>query len=613
MDVYSRQIYTMKKRLLCLPAALLLAITNMQAQTDTSSIPDITISGNRLQSKLSYTPKSTSVISKADMKLLPGQTPNDWLSTVSGVDIRQRGPIGVQADPGIRGGSFDQSLILLNGMKLNDPQTGHHTLNLPLTNEAIEQIEVIKTSSSRIYGINALTGSINFVTKVPEKNMVYLGGFGGDFGLYGAQGGVAFHAGNTGQHISFAHSRSDGYKPNTDFKINQLFYQLTVKAGKGNLNITGGYTTRDFGATGFYVANSQEFEATQTAFAGTQYELKLNRWKLKAQVYYRYNQDDYTYIRSNPAFFQNHHFSHVAGAEFHTTYTSALGETGFGIDTRTEQINSSNLGERERNIGGAFAEHRFALLQGKLTISPGFYANVYSGNQTAVFPGIDAAYRFKPSWVVFASADKGMRLPTFTDLYYNGPSNIGNPSLKAEEAVTTEAGIKFTNSNTHVSLAGFNRQSNNLIDWARTDATQKWQPLNVNNVTFRGIETTVSRSFLHILKQLSVSYTFIDANFNQPESYTSRYTLSNIRHQLIGIAKINWFRSLNHTITVRHIERVGMNDYTLVDSKLGYTFGNRLTVYTDVSNIFDTDYVEAGYVTMPGRWFKVGFDIKLNY
>jgi vitamin B12 transporter len=206
-----------------------------------------------------------------------------------------------------------------------------------------------------------------------------------------------------------------------------------------------------------------------------------------------------------------------------------------------------------------------------------------------------------------------MRLPTFTDLYYNGPSNIGNPSLKAEEAVTTEAGIKFTNSNTHVSLAGFNRQSNNLIDWARTDATQKWQPLNVNNVTFRGIETTVSRSFLHILKQLSASYTFIDANFNQPESYTSRYTLSNIRHQLIGIAKINWFRSLNHTITVKHIERVGMCDYTLVDSKLGYTFGNRLTVYTDVSNIFDTDYVEAGYVTMPGRWFKVGFDIKLNY
>jgi vitamin B12 transporter len=610
--VYSHQKLTSVRTLPVIVILSLLFHATAYAQSDSLSLPNVTVSGNRLQHELGSTSRSTTVISKKDIVLLPGQTPNDWMATVSGVDIRQRGPAGVQGDIGIRGGSFDQSLVLLNGMKLSDPQTGHHMLNLPLTNEAISQIEVIKTSSSRLYGINALTGSVNIVTKVPERNMAYLGGYGGDFGLYGLTAGVAFHTVKTGQHISFSRSQADGYKPNTDFNTNQLFYQLTAQAGKGSLNLIGGYTTRDFGAAGFYVVNSQEYEKTKTAFTGLQYDVRLNSWRIKAQTYFRYNEDEYVYIRSNPSFFRNLHFSHVAGAEMHVTYTSGLGETGAGIDVRTEQLSSSNLGQRERHIGGAFAEHRISLLGNRLTITPGVYVNVYSGNNTAAFPGIDASYRLGQHWLVFASADKGMRLPTFTDLYYNGPSNTGNPSLAPEEAVTTETGIKFSRTTFYASVAGFSRRSENLIDWARTDAAQKWQPLNVNDAVFRGVEANLVKSFPRIVRQVSLSYTFIDAQFNQPENYTSRYTLTNIRHQLIGTFRFTWIGNLYQTITVRHIERVTLPGYTLTDSKLGYQF-THFSVYADVSNIFNTSYTEAGFVTMPGRWFRVGFDIRLNY
>lgn len=592
--------------------ALLFTTFYAKAQNDSTGLPEVTIHTNRMESTVNASGRTITLLSKKDIRSLSGQTPNDWLATVSGVDIRQRGPVGMQADLGIRGGSFDQSLVLLNGMKLSDPQTGHHMMNLPMTNEAIEQIEVVKGAASRLYGINALTGSVNFITKVPENNLVYGGMYGGDFGLYGMQAGVAFHSKNLGQHLSFSRAVSNGYKPNTDFKTNNFFYQATLNTAKGKWNVLGGYTTRDFGATGFYVPNSFEFEMTKTAFGGIQYEVKLNSWKLKSQVYFRYNDDEYIYLREKPDFFRNHHYSKVGGAEIHATYTSAWGQTGLGIDARTEQLASNNLGHRTRNIGGLFAEHRFSLFNTHLNITPGIYVSVYSGNNRAAFPGIDASYRIRKQLFLFASADKGMRLPTYTDLYYKGPSNIGNPNLKAEQAVNTEIGIKYSTTSLGASLAAFNRQSSNLIDWARADATQKWQPLNINNVTLRGLEAFVRYQFNHFLNQASISYTYIDAQFNQPDNYTSRYTLSNIRHQVIGNLRLNWYKNLYQTLTIRHINRVTMTDYTLLDSKISYET-KHYNLFVDVSNILNTNYMEAGYVTMPGRWAKIGVDIKLNY
>lgn len=593
--------------------ACLFAQSAAFAQTDSVNLKDLTVTSNRIQSTISRNAISATIVTRKDIGALPGSTPADWLGTVNGVDIRQRGPVGVQADMGIRGGSFDQSLVLFNGMKLSDPQTGHHLFNLPITPEAIEQIEVIKTAASRMYGINALTGAVNFVTRVPEKNMFYLGGFGGDFGLYGLQTGVALHHNKVGSHLSFAQAHSNGYLPNTDFNTAQLFGQTTITNKKSVIDLTGGYTDRSFGATGFYVPNSQEYESIQTAFGGAQYRLQLNALTLKAQAYYRYNQDRYIYIRSNPGFFRNRHFSHVTGAELHLAYKWYLGETGAGVDYRREELNSNNLGTRDRTIYGVFAEHRFMLFNNKLHITPGIYLNSYADNQTAAFPGIDANYSLSKKWSLFASTSKGMRLPTFTDLYYNGPSNIGNPVLKAEEAVSSEAGIRFFTPAIQLSVAGFQRVSTNLIDWAKKDGQTKWQPLNVNHVTFKGIETNISYSFKYaIVQQISLGHNYIDANINQTENYISRYSLSNMRHQVVGQIRLNWLKNLSHTVSVRHVNRVGMADYTLVDSKLMYQLGP-VRLYTEVSNILNTNYVEAGYVNMPGRWFRVGADFKLNF
>lgn len=592
--------------------ALFFSYSTVYSQNQRDTLTEVTISENRIESKIHSTGRNVLVWSKKDLQASVGQTPNDWLGFTPGVDIRQRGPVGVQADIGIRGGSFDQTLVLLNGMKLSDPQTGHHLMNLPITNEAIEQIEVVKGGASRMYGINALTGSVNFITKVPESNMVYGGGFGGDFGLYGLHAGVTLHHSKLGQHLSYARTGSDGYKPNTDFTQNQLFYQATYQQKNGKLHLIGGLTTRDFGAAGFYVANSTEYEQTQTAFGGIQYEWKWRSWKVKPQVYYRYNDDAYVFKRENPSFFRNQHYSHTLSAELHVSYTSALGVTGFGADTRSEELASNNLGAQTRNISGFFIEHRLALFQQRLLITPGMYATFYTGNQQALFPGIDASYRIYKHWVLFASADKGMRLPTFTDMYYKGPNNIGNPELKAEEAISTEAGLRYANVNWAASASVFRRQSDNLIDWARKEAAQKWQPLNLNEVIYSGFDVAIRKSFRGILQQTMLGYTFIDAHFNLPEQYTSRYTLTHIRHQVIGSLRFNWFKKCYQTLVVRHINRTAMTDYTLIDTKVSYDWAG-FSVYVDISNILNTKYMEAGYVTMPGTWTKIGFNFKLNY
>lgn len=582
------------------------------SQQVSDTLNDVTITSNRFQGRQGRMAQSVSTISQKDIMALPGKVPADWLATISGVDVRQRGPAGVQADIGIRGGSFDQSLVLLNGMKLSDPQTGHHVFNLPFTPEAIRQIDVIKTSASRIYGINALTGAINFVTKVPDSNLVYTGAFGGDFGLYGFNAGAAYHHKNTGHHVSYAEAHSDGYTTNTDFTTRQMFYQATVSGKVGELNATGGYTSRDFGARGFYVANSSEYERIRTAFGGLSYDVRFGRLKIKAQTYYRYNQDEYIYLRANPGFFRNRHFSHVIGGEVHATYQWALGLTGIGVELRNEDLNSNNLGKRNRTINGVFAEHRFGFFANKLNITPGVYLNKYTGSDVKAFPGIDVSYAVVPGMILYASADKGMRLPTYTDLYYNGPSNVGNPLLTPEEAVSTEAGIKLSKRLFFISLACFNRSSSNLIDWARADNTQKWQPLNINHVNFSGMETQARLVLNNLLQQVSGSYTFIQSDIRQTEQYISRYTLSNIRHQATGELRFRWIRPVLHSITVRHVNRVNMADYTLVDTRLAYHLKN-LMFYADVMNVFDTRYMEAGFVTMPGRWFKVGVDLKLNF
>lgn len=590
---------------------LLFLSTSTKAQDSLRLLPGITIQSNRLQVTLTNASRVIALLSQHDLKNLPGMNLNAWLSTVSGVDIRQRGPEGIQADAGIRGGSFDQTLVMVNGIKLSDAQTGHHMMHLPVTREAIEQIEVIKSSASRLYGINALAGAVNIITHIPASDKIYGGAYAGDFNLYGWHTGAVFHHGQYGHHLSYSQSSSHGFRPNTDFNNQTFFYQFGKTLRIGKLSLVSGYGEKQFGASGFYAPKSNEFEKIKTGFASLRLDQEYERLNLRYQIYHRYLDDDYVYNRFKPALYHNHHFAHTSGAEIHATYRTAFGVTGIGFDYRLEQLNSNNLGKRKRNILGGFAEHRFELLKQLLSITPGVYLNTIDNKYVSFFPGVDASMKFLPGWTAFAAIDKGMRLPTYTDLYYQGANNTGNPDLKPEEAVNTELGIRFNPTKVTLGISVFNRANQNLIDWARQTSTEKWKPLNIDRVNFTGYEIHYKQVFTGILQSVSCNYTYLHAQFHQPESYMSLYTLSNIRHHFTGSLSIRWSKQLHQTISLRHISRVAMNPYTLADTRLICKL-KYLTPFTEISNVFNTAYQEAGYVPMPGRWFKAGIEFEIH-
>jgi iron complex outermembrane receptor protein len=602
--LYNRGKFTkMKTNKISLFAFAFFLTSSLTAQTDNNTLKDVVVQENRLHIKDIF--KSSVLLKYDSAKLLPHKSVSDLLSSIAGVDVRQRGPVGIQADISIRGGSFDQTQILLNGLKMNDPQTGHHNMNLALPAEAIKEMLVVKNSAARKYGINVYSGYVNIITQVPQNNMVFAGISGGQYGLRSYNAGAAWHHKNWGQMIALKQSACDCYTTNSDFDTKEIFYQTELKSKANQLDVMAGYSERNFGARGFYVPNSTEYETTKSAFLGFKDTYKLAHWKIISQGYWRNHDDHYIYLRSKPDIYQNQHYTNTLGLEVHATNTNKFGVSGIGVDFRNEAIRSYNysgavrseqLGIRERNIKGFFAEHQFSFLQNRVQFTPGIYANLLNENQVDFFPGFDAQYIINPNFTAFATLDNAMRFPTFTDLYYRGPANIGNSNLTLEKTTNSEIGLHYKKGKFTSSLSYFNRYSNNTIDWARTSDTLKWQPLNVNHVQTDGLEFGSAYLGKGIINKISLDYTYIDMKLLQTESYKSYYTLTNLKHQLIVKAMIKLPQNLILTISFKHIERVNMADYQLLDSRLTWLYKS-FSAYVDASNILDKSYIETGYCT----------------
>jgi vitamin B12 transporter len=268
-----------------------------------------------LQTPFSDVSRSIEVITRKQIENAPARNIPELLSYVSGIDIRQRGIGGVQADINIRGGTFDQTLILINGVALADPQTGHHIMNIPLSAYDIERIEILKGAGARIYGQNAFAGVVNIVTKsAPQNTEGYVGASYEERGTFQIKGGIALADDVLPTHISFNHQRSEGYRDNTDFAITNVLLQNEIKLGKNKLNLIGGYNSRDFGASGFYAGpaptyaalgvdnNTEEYEEVVTTFASASLPIESGKLKIMPRFSWRRSNDDYYFVRKAPIF-----------------------------------------------------------------------------------------------------------------------------------------------------------------------------------------------------------------------------------------------------------------------------------------------------------------------
>ena len=129
------------------------------------TLDEVSITGSRAPMTRSQAARMVSVLERKDIETAPVQSVNDLLKYVASVDARQRGPIGAQTDVSIRGGNYEQITILLNGINICDPQTGHNAFDFPVDASDIERIEVLEGPAGRVFGTSSLLGAINIVTK----------------------------------------------------------------------------------------------------------------------------------------------------------------------------------------------------------------------------------------------------------------------------------------------------------------------------------------------------------------------------------------------------------------------------------------------------------------
>jgi vitamin B12 transporter len=595
----------------------------VKAQIDTSSylLEEVIVMDNRIQIPFSEHSRTINIINKEQISLSPAQSIPELLQNVAGIDIRQRGAHGVQADVSIRGGTFDQTLILINGIKMSDPQTGHHALNIPVDLESIERIEILKGPAARIYGQNAFSGAINIVTKIPADRFAKISITAGENGLGGMSASFALPKSNFNQYFSFSRNFSEGYRYNTDYDITNYFYQSSFKYLNQQLDVLASFSEREFGANRFYGNDAEffadQYEEVQTSLVSLGYKNISGDFVLRPRLSWRRNQDEYILVRDNPSFYRNLHISDVLSLELNGDYYSSLGATGVGLELSTIKLRSNNLGNRSRNMATFFLEHRFKFLNDKIDLTPGLSASYYSDFESKIFPGIDVGYKINQKFKLYGNVGYTWRIPTYTDLYYEDAANIGNENLAPESAISYEAGLKYISNGFDLQVSYFLRDGSELIDWTKEDSLAKWQPQNFSNIIMSGVDFSGNFNLKklfnqNILHSLRVGYTYINAEKPDTDVAYSRYVLENLQQQLIIGIDHRIFGKLYHSISYRYLDRVTLEDYHLVDLKLSWKTKN-ITIFGQVDNLLDTQYRESNLVDMPGRWISGGLKVRFGY
>ena len=610
-------------------------------------IGDVIITAGRTPMEVQKVARIVSVITKSEITGAPVQCLNDLIRYVAGVDIRQRGPLGVQADISILGGTYDQTLILLNGVTVNDPQTGHHNLNLPVDIESIERIEILQGPAAKSFGPNAFSGAVNIITGNNKPNHIRVSGMIGQFGLYKTSANISNTVGRFSHFLSVNHMSSDGYIKNTDFANNNLFYQAEYRNKSGTFYLQTGYNKKDFGANSFYsLKYPNQYEVTKTEFISIKYQSNTFI-KFAPTFYFRRNFDLFELKRDNDSVPFNHHQTNTAGLNLNVWFTHKLGKTSLGIDFRSENIMSNVLGNPlnipvpvpgfdsayytkhySRMNVSIYAEH--SVSWNNLIVTAGIMAH-HNTDMTgfSFYPGVDISYILNDHIRLYSSANKSLRMPTFTDMFYKSPIQSGNPGLKPEEAFTIEGGAKYNNSFINSYICLFRRWGYNMIDWVKSASPDSiiWRSMNHTRINFTGMECSIEITppkggRFERIRTLRLAYTFLKADSDR-NNMLSKYALDYLSHQITSSIDFRIVWKLYNSARLIYHNRSGLyqdskgqlvsyKPFWLCDNKF-YWKEAHWTVFAQASNIFNTSYYDFGGIMQPGIWLMGGIVVDLDY
>jgi iron complex outermembrane recepter protein len=427
----------------------------------------------------------------------------NYLQLIPSIDLQERAPDGVQADLSVRGSTFEQTLVLLNGLRMNDVQTSHHDLDLPLPTGSLQRIEILPGAGSTFYGSDAVGGTINFVTGPLQYSEVRVGAAVGNFGVNQETMSAGFVDSRLDEQLSVARDFSSGFMPDRDYRSLTIFSNSSAQTGLGHTLIILGYGDKPFGANQFY-GDFDSWERTKSWFAGLKQDLG---GKTEFDLGYRRHTEEFVLLRDDPLFYENNHIDESWQAALRRTQTLGRNSTLFyGGEGFYESIQSNNLGDHSRSQGAMYADYDVRAL-GRFSFSLGAREEVFDTGRTEFSPTLAAGVWLKPGWKLKGSASRAFRLPTYTDLYYHDPVTLGNPNLLPETAWSYEGGLLWDyGGRCKATLTVFERRVENDIDYVRASSADLWHAENLGRVDFTGVETSFELSLPH-RQRLAASYT----------------------------------------------------------------------------------------------------------
>lgn len=535
------------------------------------------------------------------------------LDNACGLDIAQRGVLDIQSDLQIRGASFEQTDVLINGIKINDPQTGHFSLDIPFFMNDFEKVIIINGPAAAVNAASRPGGAISFITKKPKAEEIKASSVFGGNDYSNQMLTIAYPTGNVFSQTSAGVTSSSGYRYNTDFRILKISHASFLENSMGDVEFIFGFMDKEFGANGFYseyYPDQKEF--TKTIITSLGLKSDSGGAYFNPQLYLRRHEDRFLLDGSNPGFYENLHTNRVLGAKLDIVNDLAGGKVFSGADIASESISSSSLGDRQRQRNTLYSVYSKDLE--KWTFSGGGTGYFYDTFTDVFVPELSAGYKMNNKFKLRASISQSFRAPTFTELYYNSPANRGNPGLDPEESNNYELGADYADFGFSSQVTIFRRKGKNLIDWVRDPSQTVYDIKNVSKVTTDGLDAGLKiysealKGINTSLKEISLNYSYIKRS-KQESGLISKYVFDYLKHKAALGGEFILLNSISSRLEMQYLRRFDEAGDFIVNT----SFSKKIKSYKlfiNIDNLFNHGYSRKANIPMPGRWIFTGIEAK---
>jgi len=545
------------------------------------------------------------ILTRHDLETFDVSTLTDLFAFCAGVGVARRGPGSFDITMG--GGNFQQVLVMVNGVPVSNPQTGHFNTLLPFSLADVERVEVIRGAAAGMYGGGGSTGAINIILNRKRRGgaIETTGGENGTLATRLVYDGAAgqWHGG-----VSLEQARSSGYYSGREFDRWIAAVRVLREAENHETGLLAGYRFDGVGADGFY-GDYPSVEEIDSLFIQASHRMGFEGGRLLFNTAYRRVGDDFVLDRRRPDFFRNR--SDTDQGFFDVSFLRRWSGFRFegGLNLRLEGMASSAMGDHGRSGTGLVLSGGMDLPRGAL--EAGLRVEWWSGDGPQ--PGVFLGWRHGLGRLLWLglSAGRTFRPPSFTELFYASPANMGDPDLSAESAWHVDVSLARSRGQTAWRINGTLRRQDGLIDWIRDssdagDAEAPWRAANLDPHTVAGLQAAVEGSAGAVHWQLALETLRI---LSEPTGIESKYGLRfpdlTLRTRLSWRPARGFGLSARHEYKTIHRTEEAGHFLDLVASLRLQCLELRLRM----DNVFGTVIEEIPGVPVSGRWLR--FEIRL--